>query len=669
MQQRQELSRHDDSDSWFLIDSIWGALKRHSLFALFICLPLLAIVGFSLSRWKPEYSATSAIVYDVSKSKDTQTESSLVLGNRIASNFASRFADPGFLLRLAERLEPKGIITPPRVESKWKATVKSYVPRDLRPASWSAPKDVIDPRMKIEEMGEHISVQTFATQFAMSITATADKPTDAQMIAQEAINLFVEEDLTKHKARLQEQLTQLNTLESSTLLEKADPKEIASTQAFVKEEGVEASEDQKKEMKTVEQALITQILLKQKESVRAQSIQYDREFTLQGELNALLAKRGAAHPEVIQKRSEIEKFKADIGLVQLEAVINKMKERLYRLQAEMRAKGIPIDRSVQLNSFPDEVRRFLLDLSNQIRTAELEIENATYQLQDPSRWVRYNLSRVAEVPSRPSNFDKLFLAGVVGIALVGLCFLLIVLVRELTYPWIVEAKSLPRRYRLPVLVNVPQAKIFLNVDKVRKLRARLGDLRKNSDPELKLLDAYRYLQQLLKSKGDPQVICFYDLGSDKLSSHAALNLANVMATDSNERIIYLSFNPANQKYLPRGEGGNLMSFLSGEIDWKSCRVKANDEIACDLAIAEQPELQLGHFREDLVQRLIKALREKYQRIIIDGLNPVFMNENTMLAKESDVILVGTTLGASKHSDLERLLTVTPPGKVQGFVLG
>ena len=170
-------------------------------------------------------------------------------------------------------------------------------------------------------------------------------------------------------------------------------------------------------------------------------------------------------------------------------------------------------------------------------------------------------------------------------------------------------------------------------------------------------------------KGDPQVICFYDIADDKVSRHAALNLANVMATDSHERVIYLSFNPANQTFLPKGEGGNLMSFLSGEIDWKACRVKANEDIACDLAIAEQPERQLGNFREDLVQRLIVALRDKYQRIVIDGLDPMFMTENSMIAKESDVVLLGTTLGKSKHSDLERVLSITPAAKVQGFVLG
>ncbi|MBC7659024.1 MAG: hypothetical protein H7249_04885 [Chitinophagaceae bacterium] len=666
---QQPAHRKEDAESWFLIDSIWGAFKRHSVFAGLVCLPIALLIVYSLAHWRPEYSSTATIVYDMSKVKEGQAESSLVLGNRVAATFTSRFADPEFLNRLYERLETKGIHAPVVLESKIKLAIKSVLPVSLLPGTWADPADPNDKHVKVDELLKRLVIATNANQFTLSVTGVGNTPYEAQTYAREAIDFYVEEDLKKFSGQLEEQLEQLNSLESSTLLEKADSKDIARTQAFVQEEGVPATEGAKKAMKSEEQALIAKILAKQKEAVRNEAIQYEREFQLQSELNALLSKRGAAHPEVIQKRTELERFKADLEGAKTQAAITKLKGDLYTLQAQMRGQGISIDRSVQLNSFSDEVRRYLLDVSNQIRTIELEIENVNSQLQDPSKWTRYNLVREPELPSKASNVDKLLLSIAVGLALLLICFVMIVFVREFNYPWIVEAKGLPRRYRLPVLANVPAVRTFLNVEKVRALRARLGDLRKSSDPELKLLDSYRYLQQVLKSKGDPQVICFYDIGGDKVSAHAALNLANVMATDSNERVIYLSFNPANQKFLPGGEGGNLMSFLSGEIDWKSCRVKANEEIACDLAVAEHPELQLGHFREDLVQRLIKALREKYQRIIIDGLNPVFMNENTMLAKESDVILVGTTLGSSKHTDLERLLSVTDPAKVQGFVLG
>ena len=659
-----QVNLEDDKQNWYLIDSVWGAFKRHWLCSL----PLLLIVLFTLARWKPEYASTATIVYDLSKTKDVQTESTLALGNRVTSAFTNKLSDPDFLLRLYTQLEGQGIKPPMVEESKLKAIAKSILPENLQPLSWSSTSDLSDRRHRIEDLTRRLTASVIPTQFSMSVKAVASDPALAQIYAREAVDLFVQEDLLRTRDQLREKLESLVSLESSTLLEKSDPKDIALTQNFVQEEGLEATDDEKKLLKQREQDLVAKLLLKQKEGIRVQAIQYEREFQLQNELNALLSRRSPAHPEVIQKKEELAKYRQDTGHSQTEAIVNRMKAELYQLQAVMRAKGMPIDRSVQLNSFSDEVRRYLLELSNQIRTLELEIQTIEGQLRDSAKWLRYNLVHAAEVPTLASNANKFILAVLVGVSLLGLCFALIIFVRELTSPWIVEARTLQWRYRLPVLVKVPTSS-FLDVEKVRGLRARLGELRHKSDHNLELLDAYRYLQQLLKSKGDPKVICFYDITSDKVSRHAALNLANVMATDSHERVIYLSFNPANQKYLPKGEGGNLMSFLAGEIDWKACRVKANEELACDLAVAEQPEAQLGNFRQDLVQRLIVALRDKYQRIVIDGLDPIFMSENTMLAKESDVILIGTTLGKSKHSDLERLLSITPAAKVQGFVLG
>ncbi len=654
--------------NWYLIDSIWGALKRQSLVALLVSIPVLAIVVFTLSRWKPEYTSTATIVYDLSKMKEQQTESSLVLGNRVTSAFYAKVTEPEFLLRLNDRLEAKGLKLEAAKPSKLKGALKNVLPANLQPESWKRDIDPEDKQAKIDDLLRRLAPTVIPAQFQMSITATADRAQDAQTYAFETMNLFVEEELKKQRQTLNEELDRLISLESSTLLEKADPKDIALTQAFVEEEGATATDEEKKELKKREQDLIQKILLKQKEAVRAQSIQYEKEFQLQNELNALLSKRSAAHPEVIQKKEEIQKFRQEMGIAQFEAMITSMKNELYQMQSQMRARGVPIDRSVQLNNFSDEVRRYLLDVSNQIRSLELEIQNIDPQLKDPKRWARYNLIRTPEVPAKASNQAKLYLALIVGVALIVLCFLLVVFVRELSSPWISEERSLLWRHKHPVLVSVPST-IFLDVEKIRTLRQKLGDLRRKASRDLALLDSYRFLQQRLKTQGDPQVVVFLDCSTNRVSRHAALNLANVMATDSHERVIYLSFHPANQKLLPKGEGGSLMNFLAGDIDWKSCRIRASDEIACDMAVAERPELQLGHFREDLVQKLIKALREKYQRIIIDGLEPVFMNENTMLAKESDAIIVGVTLNKSKHADLERVLSVLPEDKVQGFVLG
>ncbi len=351
---------HKDNvtQNWYLIDSFWGAFKRHALFAVVCCLPILALIGLTLARWEPEYASTATIVYDVSKIKGTQTESSLVLGNRVTSAFFAKVTDPEFLLRLNKRLEGK-VKAPEVNDEKFRTILKKVLPEGLQPKSWFVKVDTSDRQFIVDDLARRLVPSVTPTQFQMSVTATADDAKDAQTYARETMNLYVEEELRKFRQQLQDQLDGLAQLESSTLLEKTDPKDIALTQAFVEEEGVAATDAEKKAMKSREQELVARILLKQKESVRAQAIQYEREFQLESEVNALSSRRSAAHPEVIQKKEELAKFRADKGLSQIEAIINSMKTELYQMQSEMRGKGIPIDRSVQLNSFSDEVRLFL----------------------------------------------------------------------------------------------------------------------------------------------------------------------------------------------------------------------------------------------------------------------------------------------------------------------
>lgn len=655
----------EDKVIWPSMKSYGGALKRQSLVAALISLPVLAIVVYTVSLWKPSYDSTSSILFDISKLRGNEQDSSLVLANRIASTFTSRFSDPDFLVALHKRMEEKGLPESVAYDSTLKEKLGPYIPEMFQPSSWKLDGEDRVRRYRIDHLTNSMEIETVPGQFVLKVTAHAGTPAEAQTMARESINFFVEEDLTRLKDSLESQLKQLSSLEASTLREKSNPQDLAATTPVNEQPLDEAG---RKSLKTREQSLVTLVISKQRELARAQAIQYDREFALNNELNALLSKRGPSHPEVIQKQREIEKFKKDSGVVQIDGELQKLKSDLGRLQVTMRAQKIPIDRSVQISSFSDEVRRYLLDLSNQIRTVELEIDSIVQQQSDPKKWVRYQLVREAELPNKPGNMDKLYLMSLVGAILVGLTFVLVVLVRELWSPWVADRHVFARQYNIPVLLDAPRSRRlpFLKASEIRALRSQLGQTGKKKK-DVRILDSYRYLQERLRAKGNPQVVTFFDLGLDRASSSAAANLANVMATDSNDRVILLSFHPEGQKHLPQKANRDLMEFLAGECEWKDCRIKAEGEMACDVALATRPELQLGHFREDLVQRLIKALREKYQRIIIDGLNPMFVNENGMLGRESDIILLRLKFGATRKEDLDRILAVTHEDKVQGVV--
>ena len=661
-----------DTVQWPSLGSYWGAFKRQFLVAVIFSIPVAFLVLLGLSLWPREYSSTSQILYDPNQTRGEITESSGVLSNRMASTFTARFLDPEFMARLAKRLEEKGMAPPEVSEAPFKKNLAPILPPNLQPGSWSMSPEELQSKMQIEQLLDAIKAETVPAQFQLSIVAKAAKPEEAQLFAREAMNLFIEEELGKQKEKMQLQIAQLSSLEGSLLREKNSPADIGKTEAVIEAKGG-ASAAEKKELKTREQGMINFILNKQAELARAQSNQIDRQFTLESELNNLQSRKGALHPEVAQKRSEIEKFKSDPAVSRMEGELALLKQRLNELQVQMRRKGVPVDRSVQVSGFSDEVRRYLTDVSNQIRNLELEIRNIDDQIKDPGKRRRFTSLRDPELPRQPSDKKK-FLAGAgVGFVLVLATFFLVIIVREVFSPLVHDQDTFKSRYPLPVVAEVKSSwqkrHTVLTSDRIRALRSKLSQLGERRNPELQLLDGYRYLQQyILRHDPVPQVICVLDLTADGPRYSMAGNLANVMATDNSDRVFLLSFRPKGHVELKGAGQSDLMDFLAGKVEWKTCRIKPSDSFAFEAAIAQSPEDDLQSFRSDMVQKLIKALREKYQRVIIEGFGPGFIQENGLLAQVADAVVIQVGLGSTKKTDLDRLLQVEDPSKVRAVIL-
>lgn len=658
-----------DRVQWPSLSSYLGAFRRHFFLALLFSLPVLALVLVGLSMWPAEYSSTTLVLFDPNQTRGEQQESSLVLANRIASTYTARFQDPEFMQRLAKVLGDQGYPLAGYGEPPLKEILEKVLPAHLRPAAWSLTPEEAASRAQIEALTEQIKAEAVASQFQLSLVAKSDEPAAAQLLAREAMNLFIVEELSKTKARMQAQLRQLTSLEASTLREKNAPAEMGRTEP-VADRG-RASAAERRELKSREQDLITTILGRQAELTRAQSNQIDRQFELDSELNNLLSRKGPSHPDVIQKRREMEKFRGDPAIARMEADLNVLRKQLYQVQSEMRQKQIPIDRSVQISGFSDEVRRYLLDVSNQIRNLELEVNTLEEQIRNPLKRTRYTTLREPELPTQPSNKKKFFAAAGVGMMLVVGTFFMVIIVREVFSPTLQDKNSFQSRYELPVVAEVKSNWLKkhgrLTSGEIRKSRARLAELAKKPRPELLMLDGYRYLQQyLFRAEPEPQVVFILDVTQEAKGDYLASNLANVMATDSSERVFLLSFRPDSAEGRP--QSGSLMGFLTGKGDWKECCIKADESFAYDAAVAREGGEGLGSFRADMVQKLIKALREKYPRIIVEGYGPQFIHENGILCKEADAAVLQVGLGKTRSSDLDRLLQLENPAKIKAVIL-
>ncbi len=653
------------------LKSYWTAFKRQFWFAFFWSLPILVLVIFLLGQWPKEYSSTAMMLFDPVLGRTEATESSLTAANRLSSTYTARFQDPDFLQRLAHKVEGLGYPAPQYAPSSLKKVFAPWLPDGLEPASWSLTEEQYVQREQVENMSSVLKADSVPAQFQLSMTAKADNPEHAQLLAREAVNFFIVEELTKQRDKLLAQSKQLSVLESSMLREKAAPGDVAKTEAIRGAE-VTGSKAERRQMKTQEQSLITAYLAKQGELTRVQGSAVDRRLTLEAELNNLLSRKGLEHPDVIQKRREIDKSANDPAIKQLEEELQNMRAKLNELQLEMKKRGIAIDRSVQISGFPDEIRRILIETSNQIRNLEIEVENLDDQIANPEHRTRYVMVREPERPTTPSDRKKFLAAAGVGGALVVLSFFLIMIVRELSNPYVTDAEVLQSRYGLPIVSEMrsgwTQRTPLLQTEQVRELRGRLRQLNRRKVPELMLLDSYRYLQQLLGRAPQAQIVLILDLSEDTSPFSLALNLANVMATDNAERILLLSFQNRNSALLGDQTAADLMGFLGGSVEWKECRMKASDTIACDVAIAQDAESNLDVFREDVVKQLLTALRDKYQKIMIDGFVASYLYENGILWRLADAVILQVGVNQTKKVELDRLLQVEDEAKVRAVIL-
>jgi Mrp family chromosome partitioning ATPase len=111
-----------------------------------------------------------------------------------------------------------------------------------------------------------------------------------------------------------------------------------------------------------------------------------------------------------------------------------------------------------------------------------------------------------------------------------------------------------------------------------------------------------------------------------------------------------------------------MEFLAGKAEWKDVRLKGSADGSHDTAFARDPLESLGAFKEDLVQRLFKSLREKYQVIVIEAFPPAFNSENGILHQLADAVVLQVRLGETRHEDLQRLLQFMDRRKIAAALM-
>lgn len=642
-----------DAIQWPSLAFYWGAFRRQFLFSALLALPCLAVAALGISRIPLIYSSSISAMFDVDLSGTSET----IAMNRFNTNFTSSFADIDFFRRIKSRL-PKANDIPatPSNSSKIKEKIKSILPQNLWPSSWSQSPEEAEDLAVINGLKNSLSPSIAPSQFTISVDAKSSDPEEAKNLAEAGMNQFIEDELLRRHKAVLEKIRALSALESKILKEKETNQD--SNQALIDSKPSNATSDaQKQIIKTNEQSMIKDIFLKFSKFGKLRATQEEKILALENELNNLLSRRGPPHPEVTQKQREINALKFDSELSSLEREIERLKTQLFSYQRDMLSRGIPIDRSVEIAGFSDDSKRNLISIAEQMRNLEILANGLQNEINNPSQSSHFTIIIKPEIPRSPSNIKQFVMAGVLGLMFAVLVFLISIITRELSQSTIVASEQLSRRYSVPTAIQIKRSWLkrhpLFDADQIRELKPQLSQLIKKRRPELLLLDAYRHLAQLIEQTHRHQIIMVFDVSHQNHDDNLASNLIKAMAVDSGRRALLLSFRGRNNTIDESGD--DLMKFLSGKVEWKDVRFKGSKDGSHDSAFAKEPTESLASFRVDLVKRLFESLREKYQIIVVEGFLPAYNSENGILQEIADSIVLQIRLGESRHEDLERIL--------------
>jgi hypothetical protein len=660
---------------WPSVSFLWGAFKRQFLIASLVALPVLVAAVLILLNFFPwKYSSTIAVIFDTSESLNTGDNANII-ASRIAGAYESAFSDNEFFENVSNRINKEKGRFPGEDKAGFmgglvastKAFIGDIAPK-FQPASWTLPPEVQQRNSFIEEIKSSLSTTVIPAQFTLALTGEAADGADARDLVREAMSQFIEDELRRRQNQAKAKIHELSALEAAVLEEK----EISNDGSLaLNQNNSERSLDPEAlELKKKEQKLVQETLLKIADFQRAQSTQENRILLLKDELNNLLSRKGLTHPDVMQKQREINKLEAEPVDAPIRSEVNRLKSQLRELQKSMKGKGLPIDRSVQIASFPDESRRTLTELTTQIRTLKNLVDDLERDIQKPWESRRFTVVRKAEASASPSNKKMFFAAAGAALAITGLTFLLTMLIREMNQPFVVAAEQMDRMYGVhPTAELKPswlQRHSMFDAEQIRELRPQLGQLVSKKRPELVLLDAYRHIGQLVDQMQEHQVIVVFDTGAENHPDNLAANLIRVLTVDSGRRALFLSFRGRDSH--SEENTADLMAFLAGKAEWKNVRLKGAADGSHDTAYARDPLESLGAFKEDLVLKLFKILREKYQVIVVEAFPPAFNAENGVLHQLADAVVLQVRLGETRHEDLQRLLQFMDRRKIAAALM-
>lgn len=362
------------------------------------------------------------------------------------------------------------------------------------------------------------------------------------------------------------------------------------------------------------------------------------ESAMTANLAQMQGRYGDKHPKIITQRAELARVREDISketgnvMSSLEQDLAAAKGRLVSLQMqadEMTADADADGRlKVELDNLESDVAAnsrlyadFMTKYQDLLATTEL-------------RMADMKVISMATIPAHPDQRARM--GVVLGLGIIGFfCGLLYVLLRILWSKGFTSAEQLESMTGYPVFAAVPMAK--KGTDEAVHHAVM-------QDPAALLAESLRSLRVSLRLRGDtgrrPRVVAFTSTLPDEGKTSMAVMLA-MIAAKSGERVCVVDCDlrrPSLHKAFGIGAARGLTDYLSDRLGLDEV-IYRKDPSGVHLITAKAvPSYSLTLLTSGRMERLIGALREQYDLVILDAPSSLAFADARVLARMVDQTL-------------------------------
>ena len=505
----------------------------------------------------------------------------------------------------------------------------------------------------------------------LSLVVNGPNPMEAQTLAQETMESFIQTELRSQSERAGIQLSFLRqALTSSQERMKALTRDTSPTAEGEKGEPRDKTTRNDRASRQHEQEVADRVKLLESQVADMNDEFVRRRVSLETDYQRLESKLQPNHPDVVAKRRELESFRQSPLQTSAIMELSALRRQLWGLRGDSLYPGVSGAAGMEGRLEASRIAA----LMDQIEELELERSSLERQIAEPASRTKIKVVKGASFEPKPvADRQKKVVTGGLAAAL-GL-ILLVTVGRELRSPVARDAWRLERAVSQPVVAQL--AAISLGGEGRRitpmiadQLREHLASSESRWQQPTKALLAYRSFELAIRRKCLGRHIALFNASARDQTGEFMYNFMNILATDLNEPILLIDMNHVDPASPDRPRNTDFLDAIAGKASLGEVVMRKTLERAFDYA--RGPESYVGErsrmVHAEKLRALLQSSGEQYRYIFVRGMAEQYYIENLAIGLAASDAFLLVDAGTTQLQEATRSANQLDGGKMRGLVM-